>query len=77
MREPKDNKIITNFIEKYGHTAFDNLLKDFLNEVSNQKIAEGLGVTRQRVHQWQLKFIDKKITLKEEVQKYLDKKIQK
>lgn len=40
---------ITNF---YGRAALSLLLEDLRNQVSLSQIADRMGVSRQRVHQW-------------------------
>ena len=64
-------KMVQNFISKYGKEGLRKICDMFYQEISNQKIAHEFGVTRQRVHQWQKAFTKNNITFVPEVIKEL------
>lgn len=49
-------KMLNNFLKKYGKQELKQLASFFLSRTSNEVIGEHFGVTRQRVHQWQKAF---------------------
>lgn len=68
-----EEKMLNNFVDKYG---FHNLVKIsnmFLEQMSNQEIANIFGVTRQRVHQWQTAFVQQSVKLRPHVEKALQR----
>ena len=66
-----NDKMLRNFISKYGKKRLRDITNMFLVRVSNQKIAEDFGVTRQRVHQWQKAFTEHRVILKPSVATFL------
>jgi transposase len=64
-------RMVKNFTAKYKKEGLERICELFYKGVSNQKIAEEFGVTRQRVHQWQKAFTTQHITFTEEVLKEL------
>lgn len=67
----KEDRMLRNFINKYGLVGLKRISSLFIEGISNQQIAEEFGVTRQRVHQWQQAFTQKKISLRPHVKEYL------
>lgn len=65
--KPRSVVLATNFIKNYGREEFKKLLQDFVDNVDGITIATRMGVTRQRVHQWRQAFVEKKITIVNEV----------
>jgi hypothetical protein len=59
--------LANNFIKNYGLHEFKRLLKDFVNNVDGITIANRMGVTRQRVHQWRQAFVKKQVIILDEV----------
>lgn len=49
-------KVAKNFIASYGKEVFRQLLNDFVDGKSGQKIADELGVSRERVRQYKNHF---------------------
>lgn len=66
--------MVSNFINKYGIDGLARIMMLFIDKISNQKIANEFGVTRQRVHQWQREFTKVKILPAEVVRKILNRK---
>lgn len=69
----KEEKMLKNFVEKYGEDGLSDILDMFIDGKSNELISDFYGVTRQRVHQWQKAFTEKRVTMKPHVKKYLKK----
>jgi len=59
--------MIKNFLDKYGIEKLRDICDLFVDQVSNQTIAETFGVTRQRVHQWQKCFTIKRVNITNDV----------
>lgn len=51
-----EEKMLRNFVNKYGIDGLRRITELFVQQVSNEKIASEFKVTRQRVHQWQKAF---------------------
>lgn len=47
-----ENRILQNFLAKYGQKSLNALLMDFERGVSGQVTADRMGVSRERVRQW-------------------------
>ena len=62
-----DLRMANNFIERYSKEKLSWLLTELANRHSTSVIAEQLGVTRQRVHQWKLAFTTSKTTVKAKI----------
>jgi len=45
-------RVIRNFLEKYGRRKLERLLEGFNQNVSNPVLGKELGVSRERVRQW-------------------------
>lgn len=71
FRMTKEERMLKNFVEKYGEKGLKDILKMFTEEKSNQIIADFYDVTRQRVHQWQKAFTVKNISLRPHVNQFL------
>lgn len=69
-----EEKMLKNFMQKYGYSGLKKISVLFKEGTSNQVIAEKFSVTRQRVHQWQKAFVDQKVILKPHVEKALHPK---
>jgi DNA-directed RNA polymerase sigma subunit (sigma70/sigma32) len=67
-------KMLKNFIKKYGRQELKKLASYFLMRSSNEEIGEYFGVTRQRVHQWQKAFTSTTTDLQPFVSKVLKAK---
>lgn len=67
----KDQRMLLNFIEKYGEEKLTIICSMFKKQESNQIIASHFGVTRQRVHQWQCSFTTKSVTIRPHVSRAL------
>ena len=67
-----NEKMLRNFISKYGKKGLRKITNMFLVRESNQKIADEFGVTRQRVHQWQKAFTEHRVVLKPTVAVFLN-----
>jgi hypothetical protein len=59
-----EEKMLNNFIKKYGIRGLERIVELFVAKTSNEKIAEEFKVTRQRVHQWQKAFTTSTVSLK-------------
>lgn len=57
-------RMLRNFVSKYGDHGLKRICNLFVEGTSNQAIAKEFGVTRQRVHQWQKAFTVQKTFLK-------------
>lgn len=66
--------MVNNFVQKYGIDGLGRIIFLFREQISNQKIANEFGVTRQRVHQWQKAFTRTNVTPTESVRKLLFRK---
>jgi hypothetical protein len=49
-------RVARNFIKSYGRTRFRELLQALARGESGQRIADGFGVSRERVRQWKNTF---------------------
>jgi hypothetical protein len=67
-------KMLKNFIKKYGRHELKKLASFFTMRSSNEEVAVYFGVTRQRVHQWQKAFTHTKTDLQPFVSKNLKAK---
>lgn len=56
MAFPSRERVARNFIKRYGMTQFQETLTAFGELRSGQKIANQLGVSRERVRQWRNAF---------------------
>lgn len=65
------NKMLKNFVDKYGVCGLKRITSMFTKRESNQAIANEFGVTRQRVHQWQKVFVTTKVTPRLHVKKII------
>lgn len=67
-------KMLENFIKKYGRVGLKRLAYYFLSRSSNEEIGKHFGVTRQRVHQWQKAFTETRTYLNPCVERNLKAK---
>lgn len=56
MTSESRQRVARNFIKRYGKAQFKSLIKAFKELQSGQKVAERLGVSRERVRQWRNTF---------------------
>ena len=56
MTPQSRERVARNFIKRYGKARFKSLINAFRELRSGQKVADQLGVSRERVRQWRNAF---------------------
>jgi hypothetical protein len=61
-------RMLKNFVNKYGIEGLRKMCSMFIAQESNATIAKEFDVTRQRVHQWQKTFTVQEVNLRDFVE---------